>query len=81
MSAYGCQVYAFDPSMAGQDHYDHYPGHVHFYKWGLGDLWWASRDQTSRLLNRQVTHYASQVFNRLYISHLIRPGLNQIYNS
>jgi hypothetical protein len=37
MSAYGCQVYAFDPSMSGKDQYEHNPGNVHFYKWGLGD--------------------------------------------
>ncbi|XP_046643132.1 uncharacterized protein LOC124328411 [Daphnia pulicaria] len=36
MSRYGCEVFAFDPSM-GMDHHDHIPGNVHFYNWGLGD--------------------------------------------
>ncbi len=36
MANYGCQVFAFDPSM-GIDHHDHSPGNVHFYNWALGD--------------------------------------------
>lgn len=36
MEKYGCQVFAFDPSMTDQkDQFDHSPG-VHFYKLGLG---------------------------------------------
>jgi hypothetical protein len=36
MSRYGCDVYAFDPSMDMGPH-DHSPGNVHFYNWALGD--------------------------------------------
>ncbi|XP_032793512.1 methyltransferase-like protein 24 isoform X6 [Daphnia magna] len=36
MARYGCEVFAFDPSM-GLDKHDHIPGNVHFYNWGLGD--------------------------------------------
>jgi hypothetical protein len=32
---YGCEVYAFDPSM-GMDDHDHSPS-IHFYNWGLSN--------------------------------------------
>ncbi|XP_046637703.1 probable methyltransferase-like protein 24 [Daphnia pulicaria] len=35
MERYGCQVYAFDPSM-GLDQHDHSPA-IHFYNWGLSN--------------------------------------------
>ncbi len=35
MERYGCEVFAFDPSM-GVDSYDHRP-RIHFYNWGLSD--------------------------------------------
>jgi hypothetical protein len=35
MEEYGCQVFAFDPSMNVEPH-DHTPG-IHFYNWGLSD--------------------------------------------
>ncbi len=35
MEKFGCQVFAFDPSMAKGQH-DHSPG-IHFYDWGLAD--------------------------------------------
>ncbi|KAI9562627.1 hypothetical protein GHT06_010081 [Daphnia sinensis] len=53
MSQYGCQVFAFDPSM-GKDPHDHMPGNIHFYNWGLGnqdkhdvDYNWAIRSLSS----------------------------------
>jgi uncharacterized protein YfbU (UPF0304 family) len=35
MEEYGCEVFAFDPSMEMEPH-DHTPG-IHFYNWGLSD--------------------------------------------
>lgn len=35
MEQYGCQVFAFDPSM-GVNHHNH-SSRIHFYNWGLGD--------------------------------------------
>ena len=34
MEKYGCEVYAFDPSMGMKNH--NYSRHIHFYNWGLG---------------------------------------------
>jgi hypothetical protein len=36
MARYGCEGYAFDPSI-GMGHHDHNPGNVHFYNWALGN--------------------------------------------
>jgi hypothetical protein len=63
MSAYGCQVYAFDPSMAGQDHYDHNPGNVHFFKWGLGE-----RDQHDADYNWTIRSLSS-IYEELSARH------------
>ena len=49
MESYGCQVYAFDPSMDKEgERFDHSPG-VHFYKIGLG-----AKDETPA--NGPVVH-------------------------
>jgi hypothetical protein len=63
MSAYGCQVFAFDPSMMGEDHYDHNPGNVHFYKWGLGD-----RDRHDTNYNWEIRSLSS-IYQTLAARH------------
>lgn len=62
MSEYGCQVYAFDPSM-GMDHQDHEPGNVHFYNWGLGD-----RDKHDSDYNWTIRSLSS-IYEELSIRH------------
>lgn len=48
MALYGCEVYAFDPSM-GMNQHDHNPGNIHFYNWALG-----SRNEFDQKLNRTI---------------------------
>jgi hypothetical protein len=62
MARYGCQVYAFDPSM-DMDHHDHSPGNVHFYNWGLG-----SRDEYDHHFNWTI-HSLSSIYKKLSVRH------------
>jgi hypothetical protein len=62
MSRYGCEVFAFDPSM-GMDHHDHNPGNVHFYNWGLGD-----RDEFDHNLN-WTFRCLSSIYDELSYRH------------
>ncbi|XP_045031742.1 methyltransferase-like protein 24 [Daphnia magna] len=62
MSDYGCQVFAFDPSM-GKDPHDHSPGNVHFYDWGLGD-----RDKHDVDYNWKIRSLSS-IYEELSVGH------------
>jgi hypothetical protein len=63
MEEYGCQVFAFDPSMNVEPH-DHTPG-IHFYNWGLSD-----RDEIEIRDNVKWRMYSlSSVYDRLSARH------------
>jgi hypothetical protein len=61
MEEYGCEVFAFDPSMEMEPH-DHTAG-IHFYNWGLGD-----RDEVTT--NKQwKLRTLSSIYNELTARH------------
>jgi hypothetical protein len=61
MEKYGCEVFAFDPSM-GMDNHDHTSA-IHFYNWGLGD-----RDEVT--IDRNWTlRSLSSIYNELTARH------------
>jgi hypothetical protein len=65
MEQYGCQVFAFDPSMAMEPH-DHTPG-IHFYNWGLGE-----RDEileTSDNVTKWQMYSLSSIYKTLSVRH------------
>jgi hypothetical protein len=63
MEEYGCQVFAFDPSMEMEPH-DHTPG-IHFYNWGLSD-----RDEIKIRDNVKWRMYSlSTVYDKLSERH------------
>lgn len=61
MEKYGCQVFAFDPSMAKGQH-DHSPG-IHFYDWGLGN-----RDEVEKDTNWTLRSLSS-IYSDLTARH------------
>ena len=61
MERYGCQVFAFDPSMGIESH-DHSPG-VHFYNWGL-----SNRDEFDKVENWTMRSLSS-IYNSLSSIH------------
>jgi hypothetical protein len=61
MEKYGCQVFAFDPSM-GRGHHDHSPA-IHFYDWGLSDRDEVTVDKTWTLRS------LSSIYNNLTARH------------
>jgi hypothetical protein len=61
MEKYGCQVFAFDPSMWMYQH-DHTPG-IHFYNWGLSD-----RDEVTVDKNWTLRSLSS-IYNDLTARH------------
>jgi hypothetical protein len=61
MEKYGCQVFAFDPSMSMYQH-DHTPG-IHFYNWGLGNRDEVTVDQNWTLRS------LSSIYNNLTARH------------
>ncbi|KAI9559265.1 hypothetical protein GHT06_016054 [Daphnia sinensis] len=60
MESYGCQVFAFDPSMNQPPH--NHSSAIHFYDWGLGD-----RDE--KLPNNWQIHSLSSIYNNLTAWH------------
>ncbi|XP_057367434.1 probable methyltransferase-like protein 24 [Daphnia carinata] len=62
MSHYGCEVFAFDPSM-GKEPHDHMPGDVHFYNWGIGD-----RDKHEVDSNWKIRSLSS-IYEELSVRH------------
>jgi hypothetical protein len=62
MSRYGCEVFAFDPSMDMNPH-DHSPGNVHFYNWGLGE-----KDEYDRNFNWTIRSL-STIYKKLSARH------------
>ncbi len=66
MEQYGCQVFAFDPSMAMEPHDKHTPG-IHFYNWGLGE-----RDEileTSDKVTKWQMYSLSSIYKTLSVRH------------
>jgi hypothetical protein len=61
MELYGCEVFAFDPSM-NMEHHDHSHG-IHFYNWGLNDV-----DKYDRDLNWTL-HSLSTIYETLSARH------------
>jgi hypothetical protein len=61
MEKYGCQVFAFDPSMM-RGHHDHSPA-IHFYDWGLSDRDEVTVDKTWTLRS------LSSIYNNLTARH------------
>lgn len=59
MEQYGCEVFAFDPTM-GIDHHDHSP-RIHFYRWGLSTV----EDESTKW----VMHTFSYIYNNLTSRH------------
>jgi hypothetical protein len=65
MERYGCQVFAFDPSM-GMDQHDHSKG-IHFYNWGL-----SNRDEYNIYENWTVRSLSS-IYETLSARHGRKP--------
>ena len=65
MELYGCQVFAFDPSIS-MDHHDHSPA-IHFYNWGL-----SNRDEFNIYENWTVRSLSS-IYETLSSRHGFKP--------
>ncbi len=62
MEEYGCEVYAFDPSMRMNHH--NYSHRIHFYNWGLGN-----RDEMSKKQENWQMYSLSTIYSILSRHH------------